>query len=98
MDDVGPEIVPTVDVIRERFDQRDEIPARSTGCPSACLGLDAKMRQYSEGRSFVSGVVDLVGRDGFNRVWTDPATLPTRDEVLDDPAWCRRVVPDLLPA
>jgi len=98
MDDVGPEIVPTVDVIRERFDKRRADPGAVDGLARRLLGLDAKMRQYSEGRSFVSGVVDLVGRDGFNRVWTDPTTLPTRDEVLDAPAWCRRVVPDLLPA
>jgi uncharacterized protein (DUF2342 family) len=44
----------------------------------------------------VSGVVDRVGRDGFNRVWTGPESLPTRHEVLDPGAWCDRVTPDLL--
>ncbi len=98
MDDVGPEIVPTVEAIRAKFDQRRGEPGAVDGLARRLLGLDAKMRQYSEGRSFVSGAVDLVGRDGFNRVWTDPTTLPTRDEVLDPAAWCRRVAPDLLPA
>jgi uncharacterized protein (DUF2342 family) len=60
------------------------------------LGLDAKMRQYSEGRAFVGGVVDRVGRDGFNRVWDTPDHLPSHDEVLDPAAWVRRVAPDLL--
>ncbi len=98
MDDVGPEIVPTVATIRARFDRRRGEPGAVDGLARRLLGLDAKLRQYSEGRSFVGGVVDLVGRDGFNRVWTEPAMLPSRDEVLDPAAWCRRVAPDLLPA
>jgi putative hydrolase len=97
MDDVGPDIVPTVSVIRERFDRRRNEPGAADGLARRLLGLDAKMRQYSDGRAFVSGVVDLVGRDGFNRVWDKAEHLPTRDEILDSPAWCRRVAADLLP-
>jgi len=98
MDDVGPEIVPTVATIRERFEKRRGEPGAVDGLARRLLGLDAKLRQYSEGRAFVSGAVDLVGRDGFNRVWSGPGSLPTRDEVLDPAAWCRRVASDLLPA
>ena len=98
MDDVGPEIVPTVATIRERFEKRRGEPGAVDGLARRLLGLDAKLRQYSEGRSFVSGATDLVGRDGFNRVWSGPESLPTRDEVLDPAAWCRRVASDLLPA
>jgi coenzyme F420 biosynthesis associated uncharacterized protein len=96
MDDVGPEIVPSVAQIRERFERRRGEPGAVDGLARRLLGLDAKMRQYTEGRSFVSHVIGAVGRDGFNRVWTSPETLPTRDEVLDPAAWCSRVVPDLL--
>jgi coenzyme F420 biosynthesis associated uncharacterized protein len=96
MDDVGPEIVPTVATIRQRFERRRGQPGAVDGLARRLLGLDAKMRQYAEGRSFVSGVVALVGRDGFNRVWTAPESLPARDEVLDPAAWARRVAPDLL--
>jgi coenzyme F420 biosynthesis associated uncharacterized protein len=98
MDDVGPDIVPTVSVIRERFDRRRTEPGSVDGLARRLLGLDVKMKQYSEGRAFVTGVVGLVGRDGFNRVWVEAANLPTREEILDAPAWCRRVTPDLLPA
>ena len=98
MDDVGPEIVPTVATIRERFEKRRGEPGAVDGLARRLLGLDAKLRQYSEGRGFVSGATDLVGRDGFNRVWSGPESLPTRDEVLDPAAWCRRVASDLLPA
>lgn len=96
MDEVGPEIVPTVATIRARFDQRRGQPGPIDSLARRMLGLDAKLRQYSEGRAFVSAAVDLVGRDGFNRVWSAPAALPTREEILDPAAWCRRVAADLL--
>ena len=82
MDEVGPEIVPTVSVIRERFDQRRNEPGAVDGLARRLLGLDAKMRQYSDGRAFVTHVVSRVGLEGFNRVWTSPQTLPSKDEIL----------------
>ncbi|MBI1376558.1 MAG: coenzyme F420 biosynthesis-associated protein [Frankiales bacterium] len=96
MDDVGPEIVPTVATIRARFERRRSEPGAVDGLARRVLGLDAKLRQYTEGRAFVTGAVGLVGRDGFNRVWERAENLPTRDEVLDPSAWCARVAPDLL--
>ncbi len=96
MDDVGPEIVPTVATIRARFDKRRTEPGSVDGLARRLLGFDAKMRQYSEGRAFVAGVVDRVGLDGFNRVWSAPGSLPTRDEVLAPETWCTRVAADLV--
>jgi coenzyme F420 biosynthesis associated uncharacterized protein len=96
MDDVGPEVVPSVAHIRERFQRRRSEPGAIDGLARRVLGLDSKMRQYSEGRAFVAHAVDAVGREGFNRVWAEPESLPTRDEVLDPAAWCRRVAPDLI--
>jgi coenzyme F420 biosynthesis associated uncharacterized protein len=96
MDDVGPEIVPTVALIRQRFDKRRGESGSVDGLARRLLGLDAKMRQYSDGRAFVAGAVERVGLGGFNRVWSEPSALPSRDEVLDPAAWCARVAPDLL--
>ncbi|MFN8168495.1 MAG: zinc-dependent metalloprotease [Candidatus Nanopelagicales bacterium] len=96
MDDVGPDIVPTVATIRQRFDRRRGEAGSVDGLARRLLGIDAKMRQYSEGRAFVSGAVERVGLAGFNRVWSEASALPTRDEVLDPAAWCARVAPDLL--
>ena len=98
MDEVGPDIVPTVAIIRERFDQRRNEPGAVDGLARRVLGLDAKMRQYSDGRAFVTHVIGRVGLEGFNRVWTAPDSLPSKDEILDAESWCRRVAPDLLPA
>ena len=96
MDDAGPDIVPSVAHIRAKFEHRREEPGTVDGVMRRLLGLDVKLRQYSDGRRFVSLVVDEVGRDGFNRVWSSPQSLPTRAEVLNPHAWCRRVASDLL--
>ena len=45
------------------------------------LGVEAKVRQYAEGSAFTRQVVDAVGMDGFNAVWTSPETLPSRAEI-----------------
>ena len=57
----------------------------------ALLGVAAKMRQYADGAVFVRAVVDRVGIDGFNAVWTSPQTLPTAAEMADPQAWVARV-------
>jgi coenzyme F420 biosynthesis associated uncharacterized protein len=91
MDGVGPEVIPSVDTIRGRFNQR-----RAAGNPveravRRLLGIDAKMRQYAEGRSFVHAVVGRVGMDGFNRIFDSPLTLPRLSELGDPDAWVARV-------
>jgi coenzyme F420 biosynthesis associated uncharacterized protein len=92
MDGVGPEVVPTVAEIREKFSQRRANGAgRLDQALRRLLGLDAKMRQYRDGERFVRAVVDQVGMDGFNRVWTSPNTLPTKSEIAKPAEWVARV-------
>ncbi len=91
MDDIGPEVVPSVAQIRRKFTQR-----RGSGSPLSkalrrLLGFEAKMRQYSEGAAFVRSVINQVGKDGFDAVWVEPANLPSRDEILDPKSWVSRV-------
>ena len=91
MDEVGPEVIPTVAQIRERFDKRRKGSGGVDRLLRRLLGLEAKMAQYRDGAKFVRGVVDQVGLDGFNHVWTGPETLPLPQEILDPGAWVRRV-------
>ncbi|MGZ0150550.1 zinc-dependent metalloprotease [Kribbella sp. WER1] len=91
MDGVGPSVIPTVDKIRAKFTSR-----RAGGNPvdqllKRLLGLDAKLRQYKDGAAFVRRVVDRVGMEGFNRVWTGPNTLPTKNEIANPDAWVARL-------
>ncbi|MFE5328586.1 zinc-dependent metalloprotease [Embleya sp. NPDC056575] len=92
MDGVGPQVIPTVTEIREKFAERR---AQGTGrfdlALRKLLGMDAKLRQYRDGERFVREVVGRVGMEGFNRVWTSPNTLPTKAEVADPGSWVDRV-------
>ncbi|WP_326604476.1 zinc-dependent metalloprotease [Streptomyces sp. NBC_01799] len=92
MDGVGPEVVASVGEIREKFQQRRARGAsRLDQALRKLLGLDAKLRQYRDGERFVRAVVDEVGMDGFNRVWTSPNTLPTKAEIAAPADWIARV-------
>ena len=93
MDAVGPAVVPSVTAIRASFTER----RRRTKGPidrllRALLGMDMKLAQYVKGGAFVGAVVEQVGMDSFNAVWTSPDTLPSRREIADPRAWVRRVL------
>jgi coenzyme F420 biosynthesis associated uncharacterized protein len=93
MDAAGPEVVPSVATIRRRFTARRRGGGLVDRVLRALLGVEAKVRQYAVGAAFTRHVVLAAGMDGFNRVWTDPTTLPTRAELDDPGAWLRRVHP-----
>jgi coenzyme F420 biosynthesis associated uncharacterized protein len=93
MDAVGPVVVPSVSMIRSRFDER-----RNRKQPPlqrllrALLGIDAKLSQYTRGKAFVDHVVDRVGMARFNTVWTSPETLPRPIEIEYPQRWIDRVL------
>ncbi|MFP5346484.1 MAG: zinc-dependent metalloprotease [Actinomycetes bacterium] len=91
MDDVGPQVIPSVAEIRGRFTARRAGRGALDQLLRRLLGLEAKMKQYADGAAFVRGVVDKIGMDGFNEVWTSPETLPKPEEINDPAAWVRRV-------
>ncbi len=92
MDGVGPAVVPTVETIRARFDERRKEGAGIVDrVLRRLLGLDLKALQYAEGKVFVDTAVRELGMAGFNRVWESPATLPTRQEIREPMAWVQRI-------
>jgi coenzyme F420 biosynthesis associated uncharacterized protein len=92
MDGVGPDVVPTVRTLRKRFAQRRKGRGPLDRVLRRLLGLEQKMKQYAEGRIFVGGVVDLVGMEGFNRVWEGPENLPRIEELTAPERWVERVL------
>jgi coenzyme F420 biosynthesis associated uncharacterized protein len=92
MDAVGPQVVPSVAQIRERFSARRGSQGRIEQTIRRILGIDLKMKQYAEGSRFVSMVVEEVGMPAFNQVWTSPETLPTKAEFAHPHEWVERVV------
>ena len=92
MDGVGPTVIPSVEQIRKKFNQRRKGAGTLDRMLRKLLGLDAKMAQYRDGAVFVRHVVDKVGMDDFNAVWTGPETLPSKAEIADPDAWVTRVL------
>lgn len=93
MDAVGPAVVPSVESIRHRFDQRrqrKQSPVQRL--LRALLGVDAKMSQYTKGKAFVDDVVGKVGMQRFNVIWTNSETLPLPTEIDEPQRWIDRVL------
>ena len=91
MDAVDASIIPSVKTIRQRFNDRGKDRGVIEKFIRSLLGLDAKMRQYSDGARFVRAVVDAAGMEGFNRVWESADHLPTEPEIHDARLWLERM-------
>jgi coenzyme F420 biosynthesis associated uncharacterized protein len=90
MDAVGPAVVPSVADIRAKFNARRGSAGRLEQTIRRILGIDLKMKQYAQGSTFVRTVVQEAGMTTFNRVWTSPETLPTREELAEPARWLER--------
>ena len=91
MDAVDSSIVPSVKTIRQRFNSRAKDRGVIEKFIRNLLGLDAKMRQYSDGAKFVREVVDVAGMEGFNKVWESAEHLPSEAEIHDSKLWLERM-------
>jgi coenzyme F420 biosynthesis associated uncharacterized protein len=92
MNAVSPEVIPTQRAIEQRFAQR----RRKGGNPldrllRKLLGMEAKTRQYVDGSAFVRAVVDRIGIEDFNAIWTSRETLPSKAEIGAPEQWIARV-------
>jgi coenzyme F420 biosynthesis associated uncharacterized protein len=92
MNAISPSVIPTQEAIEKRFAHR----RRRGGNPfdrllRRLLGLEAKTRQYIDGAVFVRAVVDRIGVDDFNAIWTSRETLPSKAEIAEPSHWIARV-------
>ncbi|MGL4304658.1 MAG: zinc-dependent metalloprotease, partial [Mycobacteriaceae bacterium] len=93
MDAVGPAVVPTVEQIRTAFNKRrtnKKNPVQQI--LRTLLGMDVKMNQYIRGKKFVDAVVENVGMEQFNVIWSNSDTLPIAEEIEDPQRWISRVL------
>lgn len=92
MDEVGRDLVPDVERIRARFDERR---AKRTPFERAMLrltGLDLKMEQYRRGEAFVRAIASAHGPEALTRLWDGPETLPRDGEIEAPGRWMARVL------
>jgi coenzyme F420 biosynthesis associated uncharacterized protein len=92
MNAVPSSVIPSQEAIEKRFAARRRKGGNALDrMLRRVLGLDAKTRQYIDGSAFVRTVIDRVGLDGFNAIWTSRQTLPTKAEIAEPLSWIKRV-------
>jgi coenzyme F420 biosynthesis associated uncharacterized protein len=92
MDEVGHQLVPDVERIRAKFDERR---AKRTPFERAMLrltGMDLKLEQYKRGETFVRAVASARGPDALVRLWAGPEALPLDGEIEAPERWIARVL------
>lgn len=95
MDRGGPQVIPTLETIRSRFDKRRNRTGLSA-MVGRLIGMDTKLAQYRDGAAFCRGVIssretEQAGIDLLNTVFTSPDALPSMEEILHPENWLARI-------
>ncbi|HUR83813.1 MAG TPA: zinc-dependent metalloprotease [Solirubrobacteraceae bacterium] len=90
MDVVGAQALPALDELRTALDQRRRERPPLLALLEKIIGLDAKMRQYEDGKRFCDAVVASAGPAALHEVFAAPEQLPTPAEFRDPDAWILR--------
>jgi putative hydrolase len=92
---IGRRLIPTFEQIHEAKKRHRVERGEAERFIEGLLGLKLEREHYEQGQAFVDGVIERAGLEGLNRVFDDPAMLPTPNE-LDAPGlWLARIdLPD----
>ena len=90
MDAVGAQALPALDELRAALDRRRRERSPLLALLERLIGLEAKLRQYEEGKRFCDAVVAAGGPAALHRVFDAPGQLPSVAELRDAAAWMRR--------
>ncbi|MDX6652962.1 MAG: hypothetical protein QOJ38_1743 [Solirubrobacterales bacterium] len=90
MDAVGEQLDPRYGEMRDRFEQQRTNRSPLELLITRLLGLDMKLRQYSLGKAFADATSERAGIEGLNRVWSEPAALPSLEELERPELWLAR--------
>jgi coenzyme F420 biosynthesis associated uncharacterized protein len=98
MDAVAAEFIPDHEKLRAAMDRRRHSRSAPQRIIERLLGFDVKLRQYEQGKRWADAVVELVGMEGLNRVWSAPEAMPNTEELQHPAAWVERTGPAALTA
>ena len=90
MDVVGAAALPSLDQLRTALDRRRQERSPLLALLERLIGLEAKLRQYEDGKRFCDAVADTAGAAALHHVFDGPEQLPTAAELQDPDAWMRR--------
>jgi coenzyme F420 biosynthesis associated uncharacterized protein len=90
MDVVGAQALPSLDALRVALDRRRRERPPLFALLERLIGLDAKLRQYEDGKRFCDAVASAAGPAALHTVFEGPQQLPSAAELKDPAAWMRR--------
>lgn len=90
MDLAGPEVIPSVAIIRERFEVRRDAAHGMDRVLRTLMGVETKMRQYRDGARFIRSLLESGGMGRVNELWSGPTSLPTLEEIAEPEQWSDR--------
>lgn len=90
MDVVGAQALPSLADLRSALDRRRRERPPLLALLERLIGLEAKLRQYEDGKRFCDAVVAAAGAPALHRVFDGPQQLPSVAELRDPEAWMRR--------
>jgi coenzyme F420 biosynthesis associated uncharacterized protein len=91
MDVVGAQALPSLDALRVALDRRRRERPPLLALLERLIGLDAKLRQYEDGKRFCDAVAATAGPAALHSVFDGPQQLPGTGELRDPDAWMRRI-------
>ena len=92
MNVVGRDLLPKYDAISKTFERRRQDRTQIERLFARLTGLDLKYEQYRLGEEFIDGIAAERGHDVAKRIWGNPASLPTMEEIRQPALWLARVV------
>jgi coenzyme F420 biosynthesis associated uncharacterized protein len=90
MDAVAPDLLPSLPRLRESLNRRRRSQSTLSRIVARLLGLELKLRQYEQGKTFCDAVVADGGTQALQYLFSSPEALPTLAELRDPPAWLAR--------
>ncbi len=93
MDRAGIGYVENADRFGRVLRQRRQNASKFVALIQRLAGLEAKMKQYAQGESFIEAVEDHGGRALLDRVWEGPTMIPLIAEIRDPDQWIERAAP-----
>jgi uncharacterized protein (DUF2342 family) len=95
LDAVGARLIGSYGRLTEALRRRRVESTAADRFTERLIGLDLTRTQVERGQRFVAGVVERGGEDALARLWAEPRTLPTPNEVDAPGLWLARIdLPD----
>ena len=91
LDVVGDKLIANYPMLTEALRRRRVEAGEADRFVERLFGLELGQATYDRGSAFVQGVLERAGEDGLRNLWTDPAHLPTPNEVDAPGLWLARI-------